>query len=542
MSSLFSRICSSLKRRRARSDSDHFIRALARQVSRNAQPSNGQPRPDQGQPVLIFNSSTRLSGLSLNAAYSLLTHWSLRLHGARVIQVVCRSGLSPCVLGTDRYDPGAEPPCAHCVQQSQTLFAGADVRWLAYRPDKVLQERLIYLDLADLVQFKYEGLPLGALVLPSLRWILRRHHLEADAITLMLYRQYILSAWSTAQQFEALIADLQPQAVVVFNGMFYPEATARHIARQHGLRVIAHEVGMQPFSAFFTTGDATAYPIDIPESFELTPEQDAHLDQYLEQRFQGNFTMAGVRFWPEMQSLSPDFWQRASQFRQIVPVFTNVIFDTSQGHANVVFEHMFAWLDLVLEVVKAHPETFFVVRAHPDEARPGKKSMESVAGWVRSSGADRLPNVLFVNSTEYFSSYELIQRSKFVMVYNSTIGLEAALLEAAVLCGGRARFTQLPTVFFPPTPEAYRQAAEDFLAAEKIAIPVEFRRNARRFLHYQLFRTSLPFGDFLRDDGFWQGYVAIKPIEWTALLPKNSKTLNTIVRGILHDTPFLLEE
>jgi hypothetical protein len=31
--------------------------------------------------VLIFNASTRLTGMSLNAAYALLTQWSLRLSG-----------------------------------------------------------------------------------------------------------------------------------------------------------------------------------------------------------------------------------------------------------------------------------------------------------------------------------------------------------------------------------------------------------------------------------------------------------------------------
>jgi hypothetical protein len=413
---------------------------------------------------------------------------------------------------------------------------------LEYQEDAALEETLNGLELEDLMCFEHAGLPLGALVLPSLRWILRCHHLLPDAMTLLLLRRYILSAWSTAHEFEALIDELDPQAVVVFNGMFYPEAIARYIAQQRGLRVASHEVGLQPFSAFFTTGDATAYPIDIPASFEMSSEQDARLDGYLEQRLQGNFSMAGVRFWPEMQSLSAEFWERAGEFKQIVPIFTNVIFDTSQGHANVVFEHMFAWLDMVLEVIQAHPETFFVIRAHPDEARPGKKSMESVADWVRARGVAELPNVLFVDANEYFSSYELIQRSKFVMVYNSTIGLEASLLGAAVLCGGRARFTQLPTVFFPSTPADYRKMAEEFLAVETIPVPSEFRRNARRFLYYQLFRTSLPFGNLLREDGFWQGYVALKPFKWTALLPENSPTLRIIVGGILHDQPFLLDD
>jgi hypothetical protein len=66
-----------------------------------------------------------------------------------------------------------------------------------------------------------------------------------------------------------------------------------------------------------------------------------------------------------------------------------------------------------------------------------------------------------------------------------------------VLCAGKARFTQYPTVFFPRTIEEIRRKMKGFLAAEKIDIPPEFQRNARRFLYYQLFKTSLPFGGFL---------------------------------------------
>jgi len=68
---------------------------------------------------------------------------------------------------------------------------------------------------------------------------------------------------------------------------------------------------------------------------------------------------------------------------------------------------------------------------------------------------------------------------------------------AVVLCAGKARFTQYPTVFFPQSVEDARRKLEEFLDVEKIEIPAEFKRNARRFLYYQLFRTSLPFGTFL---------------------------------------------
>ena len=111
---------------------------------------------------------------------------------------------------------------------------------------------------------EHSPLALAALCLPGLRWILRIHHLNDDEPTRYLLREYILSAWNVAQKFSKFLDETNPRAVVVFNGQFYPEATARYIAQQRGIRVITHEVGLQPASAFFTDGEATAYPDPHP--------------------------------------------------------------------------------------------------------------------------------------------------------------------------------------------------------------------------------------------------------------------------------------
>jgi hypothetical protein len=127
------------------------------------------------------------------------------------------------------------------------------------------------------------------------------------------------------------------------------------------------------------------------------------------------------------------------------------------------------------------------------------------------------------------------------MVYNSSIGLEAALMGAAVLCGGKARYTQYPTVFFPQSPQGFLQKAEAFLAADQIEIPIEFQRNARRFLYYQLYRTSLPFNEYL-EEHIRPGFVVLRSFPWHKLAPKNSPTMRALVNGLVHGRPFLLED
>jgi len=111
----------------------------------------------------------------------------------------------------------------------------------------------------------------------------------------------------------------------------------------------------------------------------------------------------------------------------------------------------------------------------------------------------------------------------------------------AVLCAGKARFTQYPTVFFPHTVEEVRGKMEEFLNAERIDVPPGFIRNARKFLYYQLFRTSLPFGDFL-EPSVRTTQTRLKSFDLKKLSPEHSKAIEAIFDGLLNDGDFLLKE
>lgn len=496
---------------------------------------------DSRQAVIFFNASTRLSGLSQNAGFSLVSSLALEKTGVRVIELVCERGMTHCVLGTNNNDLKSPPPCSECIRTSRKLFDYTLARPLGFTRDSEIDRQLADYSLEQLLNFEAGGFPAGKLVLPSLRWILRRHHLIDDKDTRYLAREYILSALSLKKQFDQILDDVDPFAIVVFNGMFYPEATLRWAAQKRDLPVYSHEVGMLPLSAFFTDQEATAYPVSVDDDFQLSDEQILILNEFLARRISGNFVTAGIQFWPEIKSLEQSFLDEAGEFDSIVPVFTNVVFDTSQSHANVIFDHMFQWLDVVLDAIKAHPEVLFVIRAHPDELRSGKESRETVADWVRKYQVAELPNVKFIASNEFFSSYELIQHAKFVMVYNSTIGLEASIFGKPVLCAGKARYTQIPTVFFPGSKSGYIKQLDEFLNSVEIAHPEEFRVNARRVLYSQIFRASLPFEPFLEEDGIWPGYVRLKDFPLDDLSPEKSSTIQVILQGIKQRKSFIRE-
>jgi hypothetical protein len=515
---------------------------LRRQVERLRPFLDKEGPARAGPPVLFFNASTRVHRLSQNGAFGLLASWAVRRAGVPVRYAVCRSGMDLCILGTNPGKADALPPCKACVSLSSAIFPDDAVVQVRFDPSRwaELASDLAGETLEGLAAWQIRGVPVGELCLPGLRWALRRHHLPDDENTRTILRRYLVSSVSLIEAFEGMLDNLKPRAVVVFNGIFYPEAVARHIAKAHGLPVVTHEVGLRPFSAFFSHDHATFRQVNLPPDVRLEPGQDRQLDAYLDQRFKGRFTMAGIDFWPEIQSLPESLTERISRYRQTVSVFTNVVFDTSQLHANRMFDDMFDWLEDVGQAIRRHPETLFAIRAHPDEDRPGKTSQESVADWVRETRLDQQANVVFLSPRERLSSYELIRRSKFVLVYNSSIGLEASIMGCPVLCAGRARYTQLPTVFCPGSREEYARELESLLASDELKTPPQFVHNARAFLYHELYRASLDFSPFLRPLPGAPGMVRLADFDADQL--DRSPSMEVVRKGILDGEPFLLPE
>jgi hypothetical protein len=492
------------------------------------------------RPVLFFNASTRIHRLSLNGAYSLLASWALRSAGIPVRYVVCQRGMQQCVLGTrqDRLD--SPPPCTRCTRLSQKLFPQEFTIPLRFQQETTdtISSMLQDLTFPELAAWDFQNIPLGELCLPGLRWALRSHQIPDKPAIRQLFQQYILSAYSLYTNFVEIVDREKPRALVVFNGIFYPEAIARYVAQNRGIPVITHEVGLRPYSTFFSHGDATFRQVNLETEASLTSSENERLDHYLSDRFQGDFTMAGIRFWPKMVDLPGWFLERMKKFQQNVVIFTNVVFDTSQIHANTLFSDMFAWLELLKPIIQSHPETLFIIRAHPDEERPGKRSRESVKEWIANQGLSELENVVFFEPGDPVSSYELINHSKLILIYNSSIGLEASILGSPVLSAGRARFTQIPTVFFPESRKKYEESLLGFLDAQEIEVPPSFRENARSFLFRELFAASLDLSEFLEPDESLQGMVTFSGFSPDRL--QSAPPLEVIRNGILDDTPFLL--
>ena len=122
------------------------VTSVAKAVARK------EPQPS-GAPVVFFKVSSGIDDLSWNSGFHLLASWALRLNGIPVAYFACHSGMSKCVMGTNRDDPQKEMPCRSCVMQSQALYAGvskfeglrvqsSNVNWFEFSRDAELEKTI----------------------------------------------------------------------------------------------------------------------------------------------------------------------------------------------------------------------------------------------------------------------------------------------------------------------------------------------------------------------------------------------------------------
>jgi hypothetical protein len=384
----------------------------------------------------------------------------------------------------------------------------------------------------DLASFVYQGVEIGGLCIPTVRWLLRRHHLISDPRSRQLLIEFIRGGVNIVDTLQRLLQEQELHSMVVFNGVFFPEGIARAVALQKGLPVVAYEVSGARLKVFLSHGVAAGGGlITIPEDFQMSATQEADLDGYMSQRIRGTVGQAGL--WPEMKGIEPDLQAFADQHKNVVSVFTNVIFDTSQYGANTVFESMFDWLDEIIKLASLHQESLFVVRAHPAEVFPRHESEELVGDWLKEHSYLATPNIRFIPPTDYISSYELLNISRFCLVYNSTIGLEAVVLGIPTITAAAGRYSGAGVTHAPASRKAYIKLMETFLKNGPPPVEDTVRQRARHCMYQLFFRQGLDFSAFLEAPDW-----TLKPIDASALHPDNSPEMNIIYKGIMEGGPF----
>lgn len=463
---------------------------------------------------------------------------ALRLRGARVDFVTCGGGLEVC----DRANTWEGPPmpCRSCTRYVETSldahgFPRTSIRagWEQDDPgDWDELDEVSLSALRDVVDA--DGMAYGRLTEIPVKWFLMRASSGDDPLAPSTWRGFLRSARRIAAGLNAALDRLQPDVVLLCNGLFLFEAVAWELCRRRGIDVVTYERGFIKETLVFRRG-APACLTDLSDLWDrfadvaLTPEQDERLDEYLDARRHGRRTID--RYWADARFDEPS---RAGSGR-LVTLFTNLTWDSAVIGKELAYPSIQAWIVAAVEAMAARPEHELVIRLHPAEVKlPGKETREPVLPFLRQRFPTLPPNVRVIEPDDPTSSYPLMEASDLGLVFTSTTGMELALAGVPVIVAGETHYRGKGFTVDVSSPSEFLAALDDVLAD-----PARHRPDPQRVRRYaNLFFFEAPV-DSPGVEEHVPGLARITVEHLDALAPGADPSVDRICDGILLGGDFL---
>ena len=430
---------------------------------------------------------------SIHVQMEALLGQMLRANGAEVVMGTCGGGLEIC----DRVNTWEGPPmpCRSCTKYVSNSMKshGLKVASLASNwAESSSWPELDLMSLDELREVEWEGLPLGQLVDIPVKWFLMGESLSEDALASMTYRMFLRSARKIASSANSILDSVQPDQVVVLNGLFLFESIFTALCHQRNISFITYERALM-LDTFVFKRDGIAGFFRVDEDWERLSSVPLSSSerQELQQHFSDRQTGGGVsdNYWRSISSASD--YSSSGTTRGVL--FTNLVWDSAVIGQDIAFGSIVDWLVAAIEEFGRRPNSELIIRVHPAEVKlSGRESRERMEDALRKRIPQLPNNIRLVSAEDTVSSYELMESADFGLVYTSTTGLEMALHGKPVIVAGQTHYRDRGFTVDVNNREEFVTAID-----HQIDISTRFRPDtevAERYAHLLFFKSA--YSDF----------------------------------------------
>ncbi|WP_285576372.1 hypothetical protein [Geothrix limicola] len=219
------------------------------------------------------------------------------------------------------------------------------------------------------------------------------------------------------------------------------------LAHRAGIRIGSFDAG--GYGTVMIAGNGVACQLqDIPLAFRLFTEGDGSNVSSIElARRQAQEEMdrraAGVDAF-ESQIQGSD--GGGARFDGAIMLALNSSWDSAALGLHTVFEDNTEWILQTVELLLKSTDVPVIVRQHPAERLPIAKTSDDYALMLLHRFGDH-PRLHFISAADKINSYELMKKLRAVVVYTSTIGIEAAAQGLPVITASSSYYSRLGFVF-----------------------------------------------------------------------------------------------
>ncbi|MFN8275119.1 MAG: hypothetical protein U0X58_09605 [Flavobacteriaceae bacterium] len=307
---------------------------------------------------------------------------------------------------------------------------------------------LVFDSIDQLKSHRYKNYDHGLATMSSLVSYTRDHRPDLRKYQDFIQRGLLTGAY-LYDTFDLVIDQIKPDLVILFNGRFIENRPLLRICEHKNIPYATHERGGKMKNFLFRFNS-------IPHSFEAIAQEIQTLWQKNDPRREE----IGAHFYNKRVKRVEDAWysftknqkygQLPASFEQnkdkkIITIFNSSLdeYEGLSGFGPKFYPNDNDGILQLCESLKAFPNIKVYMRVHPNLKGIDNTQNRFINEKLKHS------NIEIIAPEDVVDSYELVQKSDIIIVFTSTVGIEAAFAGKKVVLLGRAAYESLDCAVIP---------------------------------------------------------------------------------------------
>lgn len=405
--------------------------------------------------------------------------------------------------------------------------------WLPEHADRALLWAAEMSGEKDLTKIEYKGYPLFEIAKWSaIRYLKRLETFDPNGAHRWITIEMMKNSRLAIDALERVLQEVQFDNFVLWNGLNFSHRAAVEVAKRNGINYFCFELGLNKNTCLLRKNQ-TAVPLDFAKEWEwwkdqtLNAEEETWISEYLRSREKQQDMTLPCSFGQSLDREKLYETLKVSRDKKLVPLFTNLSWDTSLEKAHFPFKNQAEWIEQTVRHLAKHPNYVAVVRIHPAELMKGEPDTKEPIR-ERIQNIEGMENVRIIGPESDLDSYSLMKQAAFGIPYVSTVGLEMGCQGKPIISGGYNHYRNKGFAWDPESKDHYFKLIDSMV--ENAQMPPNGQETAKRYTYFY-FNRAIPKLDFMTEPVHGAGVPSWEKIE--DLAPGKFPALDRIVDTLL---------
>ena len=310
-------------------------------------------------------------------------------------------------------------------------------------------QNFTFSELNDLKAYHYKSYDSGMAVVSSLVSYTRDHQPNLIEHKDFIYRGLLTGAY-LYDTFQIIVDKINPELVILFNGRFIENRPLLRVCQQKNIDYATHERGGK-LNNFLFRINSIPHSVDTisNEIEELWINESADKYDIATNFFTNRIKRvedAWYSFTKEQQEgrLPESF--KTNENKKIITIFNSSLdeYEGLEGFGPFFYKDDNEGIKQICNSLSVYNDIKLYLRVHPN-----LKDLNNAQNKFLKETFENNESIEIISANDSVDTYALIEKSDIIIVFNSTVGAEAAFAGKKVVLLGRAAYEKLNYVVIP---------------------------------------------------------------------------------------------